>query len=59
MAKSALPTLIPNEAFAALERRVVDAGNSLPSIDKDTGFYKVAKHYYFRVGTGRPRRRSC
>ena len=50
MAKlGASPTLIPgNETFAALERGVIDAAEfSLPSIDKDTGFYMVAKHYYF------------
>lgn len=45
----ASPTLIPgNETFAALERGVIDAAEfSVPSIDRDSGFYRVAKHYYF------------
>ncbi|MCC6946161.1 MAG: TRAP transporter substrate-binding protein [Bradyrhizobiaceae bacterium] len=45
----ASPTLIPaGEIFLNLERGVIDATEfSLPSIDKDLGFYKVTKHYYF------------
>lgn len=45
----ASPTLIPGgEIFQALERGVIDATEfSLPSIDKDLGFYKITKHYYF------------
>ena len=37
-----------SEIFPALERGVVDAIEfSMPAIDRNFGFYRVAKHYYF------------
>jgi TRAP-type mannitol/chloroaromatic compound transport system substrate-binding protein len=41
-------TMLPGgELFQALEKGVLDATEfSLPSVDEQLGFYKVAKHYY-------------
>ncbi len=36
------------DIYPALERGVIDATEfSMPSIDRDLGFYQIAKHYYF------------
>lgn len=40
--------MAPSELFPALEKGVLDATEfSMPSIDKNMGFYKVAKYNYF------------
>lgn len=43
-----MTVLAAGEIFPNLEKGVLDATEfSMPSIDKNLGFYKVAKHYYF------------
>ncbi len=45
---ASVTVLAAGEIFPNLEKGVLDATEfSMPSIDKNLGFYKVAKHYYF------------
>jgi len=45
---ASVTVLAAGEIFPNLERGVLDATEfSMPSIDRNLGFYKVAKHYYF------------
>lgn len=45
---ASVTVLAAGEIFPNLEKGVIDATEfSMPSIDKNLGFYKIAKHYYF------------
>ena len=45
---ASITMLAGSDVFSSLERGVIDATEfSIPSVDREMGFYKVAKHYYF------------
>ena len=45
---ASITMLAGSDVFPSLERGVIDATEfSIPSVDREMGFYKVAKHYYF------------